>query len=73
MQVFALYCLLKIGAINCPIKEILYFTYLQAIRILVLLTKWFNYLICLFGNMRGYDVGLSAFKQNAIRHVKNEL
>ncbi len=24
MQVFALYCLLKIGASNCPIKEILY-------------------------------------------------
>ncbi len=26
MQVFALYCLLKIGALNCQIKEILYFT-----------------------------------------------
>ncbi len=24
MQVFAMYCLLKIGAINCPIKEILF-------------------------------------------------
>ncbi len=28
MQVCALYCLLKIGALNCPLKEILYFTYL---------------------------------------------
>ncbi len=27
MKVFALYCLLKIGAIICPITEILYFTY----------------------------------------------
>ncbi len=26
---YALYCLLKIGALNCPVKEILYFTYLR--------------------------------------------
>ncbi len=28
MLVYALYCLLKIGALTCPIKEILYLLYL---------------------------------------------
>ncbi len=35
---FALYCLLKIGAIDCPIKEILY-----------LLTLLYNRFFCMFG------------------------
>ncbi len=30
-KIFALYCLLKIGAINCPIKEILYLLYFHLV------------------------------------------